>query len=118
MTGEQFARCALRQPYNGIRPCSGVRALVRDANEHEYPLASALGGIACDYDYYRFATKRRPAEPRLSTYGPVAGEWWTVGGKHVVRFANGWVLFTPKPDDVTHWRWVTAEDLAAEGIPT
>jgi len=38
---------------------------------HEYPFASALGGIAVDYDHADFARKRCPGEPWLGTYGPV-----------------------------------------------
>jgi hypothetical protein len=38
---------------------------------HEYPFSSALGGIAVDYDHADFATKRCPAEPWRSTYGPI-----------------------------------------------
>jgi hypothetical protein len=38
---------------------------------HEYPFCAAFGGIAVDYDHADFATKRCPAEPWLSTYGPI-----------------------------------------------
>lgn len=38
---------------------------------HEYPYSSALGGIAVDYDHADFATKRCPAEPWISTHGPI-----------------------------------------------
>ena len=38
---------------------------------HEYPYCRAFDGLAVDYDHADFATKRCPAEPWRSTYGPI-----------------------------------------------